>query len=79
MEMDKYHDATESLIKILNGKFSPSSQGEVLPMHEWMSKVTLDIICTTAFSYTTYALHDPHNDLAQAYERMIEFQNGVDR
>ncbi|KAF9441620.1 cytochrome P450 [Macrolepiota fuliginosa MF-IS2] len=76
-QMDKYHDATESLIKILDDKTSLSPQGEVLPMYDWMSKVTLDIICTTAFSYTTNALHDPHNDLAQAYERMIELQSGV--
>lgn len=41
-----------------------------------MSKVTLDIICTTAFSYDPNSLHDPHNELACAYEKMIDLQSG---
>ena len=41
-----------------------------------VSKVTLDIICATAFSYYPNALHDPNNELARAYERIIELQSG---
>jgi hypothetical protein len=41
-----------------------------------VSKITLDIICRTAFSYDPNALHNPHNDLASAYEKMIALQNG---
>jgi len=41
-----------------------------------VSKVTLDIICSTAFSYDVNSLHDPHNELAFAYEKIISLQNG---
>jgi len=41
-----------------------------------VSKVTLDIICSTAFSYDANSLHDPHNELAFAYEKIISLQNG---
>jgi hypothetical protein len=41
-----------------------------------VSKVTLDIICETAFGYKTDSLHNPHNELAEAYESLIERQSG---
>ncbi|KAG6821440.1 hypothetical protein H0H93_010164 [Arthromyces matolae] len=41
-----------------------------------VSKVTLDIICETAFGYKTDSLHDPHNELAEAYEQLIGLQSG---
>ncbi|KAG5731248.1 Cytochrome P450 4C1, partial [Termitomyces sp. T112] len=50
--------------------------GKVLPMYEWMSKVTLDIICQTAFGYKADSLHDPHNELAEAYEQLLNLQSG---
>ncbi|KXN85180.1 Cytochrome P450 3A29 [Leucoagaricus sp. SymC.cos] len=78
-QIDKYHDAIDSLLRILTGQIISArnpDQGVVLPMYEWMSKVTLDIICTTAFSYDANSLHDPHNELAFAYEKMLELQSG---
>ena len=42
-----------------------------------MSKVTLDIICETAFSYKADSLHNPHNVLAVAYETLIGLQSGT--
>jgi hypothetical protein len=42
-----------------------------------VSKITLDIICTTAFSYDANSLHDPDNELAAAYERMTSLQSGT--
>lgn len=44
--------------------------------HRTVSKVTLDIICATAFSYDANSLNDPDNELAAAYERMISLQSG---
>lgn len=66
--------------------------GKVLPVYEWseyryyiqllsanasiVGKVTLDIICETAFGYKTDCLHNPHNELAVAFERLLELQSG---
>jgi hypothetical protein len=41
-----------------------------------VSKVTLDIICETAFGYKADSLHDPHNPLANAYEDLLSLQSG---
>lgn len=41
-----------------------------------VSKVTLDIICETAFGYETGSLHDPENELAVAYERLLSLEDG---
>jgi hypothetical protein len=41
-----------------------------------VSKVTLDIICMAAFGYNSNSLHDPHNELAEAYEELIMMQTG---
>jgi hypothetical protein len=42
-----------------------------------VSKVTLDIICETAFGYNADSLHDPHNELAEAYEQLLALQSGM--
>lgn len=41
-----------------------------------VSKVTLDIICETAFGYHADSLHNPHNELAHAYDRLLSLQSG---
>ncbi|KAG6857714.1 hypothetical protein H0H87_004130 [Tephrocybe sp. NHM501043] len=51
-------------------------RGKVFRMYEWMSKITLDIICQTAFGYEADSLHDPHNELAEAYEQLLDLQSG---
>ncbi|KAH0589123.1 hypothetical protein H2248_004891 [Termitomyces sp. 'cryptogamus'] len=78
-QMDMYYEPIESLIQILGSKIDSAErpgEGVVLPMYEWMSKVTLDIICKTAFGYETNSLREPHNELAEAYERLINMQSG---
>lgn len=35
-----------------------------------------DIICEAAFGYKTDSLHNPHNELAEAYENLINLQSG---
>ncbi|KAG6837833.1 hypothetical protein H0H93_016201 [Arthromyces matolae] len=79
-QMDMYHEPIESLIRSLNLQIDSAEQlneGVILSMYDWMSKVTLDIICKTAFGYDTNSLHDPHNELAEAYERLISLQSGT--
>lgn len=44
-----------------------------------VSKVTLDIICETAFGYRTDSLHDPDNALAKAYGNIADLQSGCIR
>jgi cytochrome P450 len=46
-------------------------------MYEWMRKVTLDIICDTIFGYKTDSLHNPQNELAVAYEELVNLQSGM--
>ncbi|KAG6857715.1 hypothetical protein H0H87_004131 [Tephrocybe sp. NHM501043] len=78
-QMDMYYEPIETLIRLLGSKIDKaenSEEGTNLLMYEWMSKVTLDIICKTAFGYETNSLRDPHNELAEAYERLISMQSG---
>lgn len=42
-----------------------------------VSKATLDIICATAFGYNSDSLHNPHNELAEAYDVLTSSQNGM--
>ncbi|EGO03799.1 hypothetical protein SERLA73DRAFT_69628 [Serpula lacrymans var. lacrymans S7.3] len=78
-QTDMYYDSIESLIDILrsevNAERDPAKGKEIL-MYDWMSKVTLDIICETAFGYKPDSLHNPHNELAEAYENLIDLQSG---
>lgn len=41
-----------------------------------VSKVTLDIVCLTAFGYNTDSLHNPDNELADAYHNLLSLQSG---
>jgi cytochrome P450 len=41
-----------------------------------VGKVALDIICDTAFGYKTDCLHNPHNELAVAFEQLLQLQSG---
>ncbi|TFK35848.1 cytochrome P450 [Crucibulum laeve] len=78
-QSDMYYDAIKGLIKILNAQIDAEEEpenGKEMLMYEWMSKVTLDIICETAFGYKSDSLHNPHNELAEAYEELINLQTG---
>ncbi|THU80948.1 cytochrome P450 [Dendrothele bispora CBS 962.96] len=81
-QTDMYHDALDGLVEILDEKITAeeekvgAGQGIVEKMYIWMSKVTLDIICLSAFGYETDSLHNPHNELAEAYEELIKLQTG---
>ncbi|KIM92040.1 hypothetical protein PILCRDRAFT_109612 [Piloderma croceum F 1598] len=79
-QTDMYYNPIYSLMKILEHQIQTEpdpSTGEQMLLYEWMSKVTLDIICKTAFDYESDSLHNPYNELAQAYESMINLQSGT--
>uniref|UniRef100_A0A0W0GDZ4 Cytochrome p450 n=1 Tax=Moniliophthora roreri TaxID=221103 RepID=A0A0W0GDZ4_MONRR len=81
-QIDMYYDAIDGLVDILHDRISEEEKrtgkgtGKVEHMYEWMSKVTLDIICAAAFGYNTDSLHNPHNELAEAYEELLSLQTG---
>ncbi|KAI0056515.1 cytochrome P450 [Artomyces pyxidatus] len=79
-QTDSYFDSIETLVKILRSQIARNttlSHGMILPVYEWMSKVTLDIICDTAFGYHSNSLLNPNNELTEAYEDLISLQSGV--
>ncbi|KAF9057557.1 cytochrome P450 [Panaeolus papilionaceus] len=74
-----YYEPVEGLVNIfkdLIGK-EDTVKGSVIHVYEWMSKVTLDIICETAFGYRADSLHNPKNELAEAYDLLLSLQSGV--
>ncbi|KAJ7593064.1 cytochrome P450 [Mycena floridula] len=74
-----YYDSIYTLIDILRKQLDGGphpEQGQVILTYDWMSKVTLDIICATAFGYKSDSLNDSHNELAEAYEALLGQQSG---
>ncbi|PPQ84713.1 hypothetical protein CVT24_002674 [Panaeolus cyanescens] len=78
-QTNMYYEPIEGLINIFKDKVGKedSEKGSIIHVYEWMSKVTLDIICETAFGYRADSLHNPHNELAEAYELLLSLQSGV--
>ncbi|KAF8152306.1 cytochrome P450 [Crassisporium funariophilum] len=78
-QSDMYYEAIEGLVEIVRSEIESQEKpldGKVLPMYEWCSKATLDIICETAFGYKSDSLHNPHNELAEAYDTLTSLQTG---
>ncbi|KAF9448070.1 cytochrome P450 [Macrolepiota fuliginosa MF-IS2] len=71
-----YWESIDSLVDILKNEIGSSTDGKILPVYDLMSKATLDIICETAFGYKSDSLHNPHNELAVAYEKLLALQSG---
>ncbi|KAG6866189.1 hypothetical protein C0991_007739 [Blastosporella zonata] len=75
-EMDMYYEPTETLIQLLGSKIDAAenpAEGSTQLMYEWMSKVTLDIICKTAFGYETNSLRqDDKGAYAMSDKAMME-------
>ncbi|TDL20852.1 cytochrome P450 [Rickenella mellea] len=77
-ETDMYYEPTYGLVEILNEGIEAEptpSLGKVFYTYEWLSKATLDIICLAAFGYRTDALHNPDNELADAYHNLVNTQS----
>ncbi|KAJ3986707.1 cytochrome P450 [Lentinula detonsa] len=76
-QTDMYYKAIDGLLDILDSRVGKAQVGgSVEIMYEWMSKVTLDIICLTGLGYEADSLRNPHNELANAYEDLISLQTG---
>ncbi|KDR83719.1 hypothetical protein GALMADRAFT_236061 [Galerina marginata CBS 339.88] len=74
-----YFEPIDGLVEILKAEIDNQKdpgKGKELHVYDWMSKVTLDIICETAFGYKADSLHNPHNELAEAYELLLSLQSG---
>ncbi|KAK0217926.1 cytochrome P450 [Armillaria fumosa] len=76
-QTDMYYEPITNLVNIISTKLDlDGRKGAILPMYEWLSKVTLDIICETAFGYHADSLNNPHDELAEAYETLLNLQTG---
>ncbi|KAK0188943.1 cytochrome P450 [Armillaria mellea] len=76
-QTDMYYEPITNLVNIISTKLDHNGgKGDILPMYEWLSKITLDIICDTAFGYHADSLNNPHNELAEAYETLLNLQTG---
>ncbi|KAJ7915751.1 cytochrome P450 [Mycena leptocephala] len=73
----KIHRLVEILKGQIKGEVDPEA-GKVFQMYRFMGKVALDIICDTAFGYKTDCLHNPANELAVAFEQLLDLQSGED-
>ncbi|KIJ40525.1 hypothetical protein M422DRAFT_256491 [Sphaerobolus stellatus SS14] len=78
-QTDMYYPPLEGLIQILHkyikSESDPSKGTEIL-VYDWISKVTLDIICATAFGYHPDSVHKDDNELSSAYHGLINLQTG---
>ncbi|OCB91777.1 cytochrome P450 [Sanghuangporus baumii] len=70
-----YYKPIYDLVDIIKGKIKDTS-GNVFHVYDLMSMVTLDIICLTAFGYECDSLHNPKNELADAYHKLLDLQSG---
>ncbi|KAI0271653.1 cytochrome P450 [Gloeopeniophorella convolvens] len=77
-QADMYYDPIFTLINLMKNQMQMQgdpSRGKVMNMYEWMSKVTLDIICESAFGYHSNSLLNPNNELTEAYEDLLGLQS----
>ncbi|KAL0580962.1 hypothetical protein V5O48_001054 [Marasmius crinis-equi] len=75
-----YHEPIETLVDMLCEQIDQEQQSvgnrfSTEPVYEWMRKVTLDIICSTAFGYNSNCLRNPQDELAEAYEELVVLQS----
>ncbi|KAF7776585.1 hypothetical protein Agabi119p4_4978 [Agaricus bisporus var. burnettii] len=76
-QSDMYWESIDGLVELLEAKSEVVENGAVISVYEWMSKVTLDILCETAFGYKADTLHDPHNELGLAYHKFAGLQTAT--
>ncbi|KAH8110546.1 cytochrome P450 [Phellopilus nigrolimitatus] len=77
VKTDMFYNPIYGLVEILKTQLKDVSEpSKIFDMYDWMSKVTLDIICQTAFGYETDSLHNPKNELADAYHDLLNLQSG---
>ncbi|KJA30256.1 hypothetical protein HYPSUDRAFT_50603 [Hypholoma sublateritium FD-334 SS-4] len=52
-----------------------SEKDKIIHVYDWISKVTLVIICKTAYGYKAESLQNPCKKLAEAYELLLNLQS----
>ncbi|KZT23874.1 cytochrome P450 [Neolentinus lepideus HHB14362 ss-1] len=78
-QTDMYYGPIETLVGTLKSQMTDQGSnpgGTEFHIYDWVSKVALDIICETAFGYKCNSLLDPNNELAIAYEQLLNLQSG---
>ncbi|TFK57629.1 cytochrome P450 [Heliocybe sulcata] len=78
-QTEMYYGPIETLINTLKSQMTDKGsdpEGTEFHIYDWMSKVALDIICETAFGYKCNSLLDHNNELAVAYEDLLNLQSG---
>ncbi|KAF7325693.1 hypothetical protein MKEN_00419400 [Mycena kentingensis (nom. inval.)] len=73
-QTEMYYEPIEGLVEIFKNELKDKA-GKVVEVYEWMGKLTLDIICDTAFGYRTDSLHNADNELAVAYHKVVALQS----
>ncbi|KDR81081.1 hypothetical protein GALMADRAFT_91777 [Galerina marginata CBS 339.88] len=79
-QSDLSYGPIEALVGILRTKIDNEKEpgnGKVFLMYEWMSKVTLDILCQAAFRYQLDSVQNSDNELAGAYEALASLDSGM--
>ncbi|KIJ48186.1 hypothetical protein M422DRAFT_247958 [Sphaerobolus stellatus SS14] len=77
---EMYYPPLEGFVQILDqlitSEPTPEKGTEVL-VYNWMSKITMDIICAAAFGYYPDSVHDDKGELIHAYQKLFDLQSGV--
>ncbi|KAI0033619.1 cytochrome P450, partial [Vararia minispora EC-137] len=75
-QVEIYFQYIESIVHNMRKELEGESDGKVLHMCELMGRLTLHIICETAFGYPTDSQSTSHSDLMAAYRDMATLQSG---
>ncbi|KAH7920360.1 cytochrome P450 [Leucogyrophana mollusca] len=78
-QTDMYYDIIDGFVDVLTSAIEAedvSGGGKVCLMYDLLRKITLDIICATAFGYKCNATKDPSDPLAKAYGELLDLQSG---
>ncbi|KAH7927163.1 cytochrome P450 [Leucogyrophana mollusca] len=71
------YDIIDEYVDVLNSEIDAEPSGrKVHLIHNLMTKLTLDVLCLTAFGYKSNNLRQPKGSLAEAYEELLDLQSG---
>ncbi|KAF9055322.1 cytochrome P450 [Hymenopellis radicata] len=72
-QSEMYHAPIQSFVDVLSARLKQDGS-DVIHMYDLLSKVTLDILCETAFGYRSNSICDSSNELSVAYENILRIQ-----
>ncbi|KAH7927161.1 cytochrome P450 [Leucogyrophana mollusca] len=77
-QMDNCYDIIDEYVDVLNSQIDAEpSGGKTHIIHSLMTKLTLDVLCITAFGYRSNNIRQPGASLAEAYEEILDLQSGT--